>query len=178
MVLDIKGKNFFEFFSLQESFEIDAAKLENEYKQLQALSHPDKFSDADDVTRLQAVQLSSIINQAYDTLKSPLKRAAYLLGLQGTDPEEHNQGHLSESLLLQQMDWRDQLETATEDEDLTILDKLKQDAKTEQDTGFEEFKSALQGQDYVAAKSAYHKLQFIEKFMHEINRSEEKILDY
>ena len=176
--MDISNQNYFDMFSLPESFDIDADKLTTNYKELQAQYHPDKSSGSDDATRLKALQTSSILNQAFDTLKSPLKRAAYLLNLQGVDPEEHNQGHLSEALLLQQMDWRDQLETATVEEDLTVLDALKQEAGKEQDAGIEEFKSALAALDYTSAKTAYHKLQFIEKFIREINRSEEKILDY
>lgn len=176
--MDLSKNNYFEIFSQSQSFELDVDNLNTEYKKLQAQVHPDKYSDADDATRLRAVQSSSIINQAYDTLKSPLKRAAYLLSLQGVDPEEHNQSHLSEALLLQQIDWRDQLEKATAEEDLSVLDALKQEAGTEQDAGIEEFKSAFVEKDYPSAKAAYHKLQFIEKFIREINRSEEKILDY
>ena len=176
--MDISNQNYFDMFSLPESFDIDADKLTTNYKELQAQYHPDKFSGSDDATRLKALQTSSILNQAFDTLKSPLKRSAYMLVLQGIDPEEHNQSHLSESLLLQQMDWRDQLEIAAGEEDLTSLDRLKQDAKTELEAGIETFKSALKNQDYVSAKATYHKLQFVEKFIHEIDRSEEKILDY
>lgn len=176
--MDIPGHNYFEIFSLDESFDLDIDKLTAEYKKLQAQSHPDKFSDADDATRLKALQMSSILNEAFNTLKSPLKRAAYLLILKGVDPEEHRQEHLSESLLLQQMDWRDQLEKAETEEDLNTLDRLKQEVKAEQQACIDELRSSMAAEKYSEAKPLYNKLQFIEKMLSEINRSEEHILDY
>ena len=176
--MTIVNKNYFEIFSLPENFDLDLEKLTAEYKDLQSQSHPDKFSDADDATRLHALQVSSIINDAFDTLKSPLKRAAYLLTLNGINPEEHNQNHMSESLLLQQMDWRDQLDNATEEEDLNIIEYLKQDVMEEHQSCIIEFQDCVNAYNFIDAKPIYNKLQFIEKMLNEINRSEEKILDY
>lgn len=163
---------------MQESFDLDLEKLTNEYKNLQSQTHPDKFSGADDASRLHAIQLSSIINDAFDTLKSPLKRAAYLLMLNGIDPEENNQNHLNESFLLQQMEWRDLLDDATEEEDLNIVDNLKQEVMQERENYITEFQDFVNAYNFVDAKPVYNKLQFVEKMLIEINHSEEKILDY
>jgi molecular chaperone HscB len=176
--LTIFNKNYFEIFSLQENFDLDLEKLTEVYKNLQSQSHPDKFSDADDATRLHALQVSSVINDAFDTLKSPLKRAAYLLTLNGINPEENNQNHLSEFLLLQQMDWRDQLDNATEEEDLNTIERLKHEVMDEHQNCINEFHDHVNAYNFIDAKPVYNKLQFIEKMLSEINRSEEKILDY
>jgi molecular chaperone HscB len=176
--LSIANKNYFEIFSLQQGFDLDLDKLAAEYKKLQAQSHPDKFSDADDASRLQALQLSSIINDAFEVLKSPVKRAAYLLTLNGIDPEENNQSHLSEALLLQQMDWREQLHSATQEEDLNTIDQLKQEVQLEFENCINEFREKVNTGGFSAAKPIYNKLQFIQKMLIEIDRSEEKILDY
>lgn len=176
--MNISSKNYFEIFSLPESFDLDLEKLSSEYKKLQTQSHPDKFSDADDATRLQALQLSSFINEAFVTLKAPLSRAAYLLRLQDIDPEEHNQNHLSEELLMQQMDWRDLLELAIAKEDLDTLENLKQKVQIEHQECIDEFRADVAVGKYNAAKPVYNKLQFVEKMLIEINRAEEKILDY
>jgi len=176
--LSIGNKNYFEIFSLQENFDLDLDKLTTEYKNLQAQSHPDKYSDAGDAIRLQALQLSSIINDAFDTLKSPLKRAAYLLMLNGIDPEENNQNHLSEALLLQQIDWRDQLDQAADEENLNMIERLKQEAGEEKKSCINEFYNCANAYNFMDAKPIYNKLQFIEKMLSEINRIEEKILDY
>jgi molecular chaperone HscB len=176
--LTIANKNYFEIFSLQESFDLDLENLTVEYKNLQSQMHPDKFSGADDASRLHALQLSSIINDAFDTLKSPLKRAAYLLTLNGINPEENNQNHLAESFLLQQMEWRDLLDDATEEEDLTLVENLKQEVMEERENCIIEFQDFVNAYNFVDAKPIYNKLQFVEKMLVEINRSEEKILDY
>jgi len=176
--LTIANKNYFEIFSLQECFDLNMDKLAAEYKNLQSQIHPDKFSDADDVSRLEALQLSSIVNDAFDTLKSPLKRAAYILTLNGINPEEHNQKHLGETLLMQQMDWRDQLDYATEEEDLDAIEALKQEVIEERESCITEFQDCVNAYNFVDAKPVYNKLQFVEKMLIEINRSEEKILDY
>ena len=163
---------------MQESFDLDLEKLTNEYKNLQSQTHPDKFSGADDASRLHALQLSSIINDAFDTLKSPLKRAAYLLMLNGIDPEENNQNHLNESFLLQQMEWRDLLDDATEEEDLNIVDNLKQEVMQERENYITEFQDFVNAYNFVDAKPVYNKLQCVEKMLSEINYSDEKMLDY
>tara|TARA_R100001143_G_scaffold63140_1_gene68681 strand:+ start:853 stop:1380 length:528 start_codon:yes stop_codon:yes gene_type:complete len=172
------SNNFFEIFSLQQDFDLDTEALTAQYKKLQSQSHPDRFSGADDASRLQALQQSSIINDAFETLKSPVKRAAYLLSLNGIDPEEHNQSHLSAALLMQQMEWRDELESATGDEDMDTLERLKQEVETEKKVSIDEFRKTIKANDFTAGKAVYHKLQFVEKMLSEINHAEEKILDY
>ena len=107
--MSLVNRNYFEFFSLPESFQVNADTLESEYKKLQTKYHPDKFINAGDSERVQALQHASLINDAYDTLKSPLKRAAYLLKLKDIDPEEHNQSHLQELFLLKQLELREDL---------------------------------------------------------------------
>lgn len=163
---------------MQENFDVDVETLSAEYKKLQSQYHPDKFSDADDATRLHALQSSSIINDAFNTLKSPLKRAGYLLIINGVDPEENNQNHFTEDFLMQQMSWRELLSDATEEENLSTIDLLKQEVIEAQQACILEFQDCVNAYNFVDAKPIYNKLQFIEKMLDEINRSEEKILDY
>jgi len=176
--LDINRQTYFELFSIVESFDIDPEALGESYRKLQAQYHPDRVSGLDDTARLQALQTSSIINQAFDTLKSPLKRAAYMLSLKGLDPDKYQQSLMSEDLLIQQMHWREQLEEAAQDENLNALDNLKKTAQTELQDCLAEFKTQLNEEELDKAKALYHKLQFINKILQEINRAEEKILDY
>lgn len=66
--------NYFSLLNLPPSFAIDLNALEAAYIAAQRQAHPDK-------TGLQGAQLSIQINDAYRTLKDPLKRATYLLEL-------------------------------------------------------------------------------------------------
>jgi len=78
--------DFLEYFTLLDilpAFDLDLAALEESYFREQRNNHPDRFVNKPDAERLEAAQRSADINMAYDTLKDPLKRAQYLLLLQG-----------------------------------------------------------------------------------------------
>ena len=75
--------NFFEIFSLPPAFSLDLTALESAYFKAQRQFHPDRFVGKSPEEKLAALQKSMDINQAYETLKNPLKRAQYLLFLQG-----------------------------------------------------------------------------------------------
>lgn len=152
--------------------------IDSKYRELQAEYHPDRFSAATDTERVQALQIASLINDAYDTLKSPLKRAAYLLTLKGVDPEEHNQAHLQEAFLMRQMLMREDLEKFMEEEDFEGLGKLMKETVREQEEILDEFESTYNAGDLTNAKSLYNQLQFLFKLLEEINKAEEKLLDY
>jgi molecular chaperone HscB len=170
--------NHFELFSLPVSFQVEDAVLDQEYKKLQAEVHPDRFVDADDRTRLQALQQTSMVNDAYETLKSPLKRSAYLLKLHDIDAEEHNQAHLQEEFLLQQLEMREALETLIESDDVEGLEAMRNSVNKEKTGTLELFESHFLRKDFTAAKSNYNQLQFLFKLLDEIDKAEEKLLDY
>ncbi|MDC0598396.1 Fe-S protein assembly co-chaperone HscB [Gammaproteobacteria bacterium] len=176
--MNISSKNFFEIFSLEESFQIDLTLLNQAYTKLQAQYHPDKFINADDKTRLQALQTASIINEAFETLKSPLKLASYLLTLHGTDPEENNQSHLGEDFLFAQMELRDKLEEIAANKSLTALEQLKNEVDKDKKSYLVEFEQFYKLGQYAEAKPVYSKLQFLYKLLSEIDTLEEKLLDY
>ncbi|MEQ8955070.1 MAG: Fe-S protein assembly co-chaperone HscB, partial [Gammaproteobacteria bacterium] len=79
--------NYFQLFDLNPAFAVDLAVLEQKYHELQNKLHPDRFAGESERERMQAVQLSSYLNEAYNTLRKPLARAAYLLQLRGRDTE-------------------------------------------------------------------------------------------
>lgn len=170
--------NYFALFSLPESFQVVDADLEKAYRALQAAHHPDRVAGGDDKARLQALQETSRINDAYATLKSPVKRAAYLLGLAGVNADQHNQAHLQEDFLLKQMQLREKLEALVDADDLDGLDAMKKAVDEDKTAELERFDGAYQAPDYEAAKGIYHKLQFLFKLRDEIDAAEEKLLDY
>lgn len=103
--------NYFELFKQPFQYEVDLTLIEQTYRQLQREVHPDKYAVADEATRLLAVQRSAEVNDAYQTLKTPLMRAEYMLAQQGVDIRLEQQTLQDSEFLLQQMQWREQLET-------------------------------------------------------------------
>lgn len=74
-------KNYFELFNIEPAFDIELGLLTERYKAMQSAVHPDRYASASDQEKRLAVQVSSMINQAYDTLRNPMQRAEYLLSL-------------------------------------------------------------------------------------------------
>ncbi|MFX8879608.1 Fe-S protein assembly co-chaperone HscB, partial [Acinetobacter baumannii] len=72
-------------FGLIPAFALDMAALDTAYRQVQSRVHPDKFANSSDTEKRVAMQWATRANEAYQTLKNPLKRASYLCELNGVD---------------------------------------------------------------------------------------------
>ena len=86
MTLDIK-QNHFKLFGLTEGFRLPLEQLDQVYRRLQAEVHPDRFIHAGENERRMSMQWAMHVNEAYQTLKKPIKRPGYLLSLHGIDPK-------------------------------------------------------------------------------------------
>lgn len=171
--------NYFQLFNLLESCEVDQDALSDEYRKQQGEVHPDRFVNAIEAEKLRALQLSSYLNEAYETLKSPLRRAAYLLSLHDIDVEQVDQKDLSMDLLLEQIQLREKLDELPKDESaLADLDELRAEVAAKlqrQENSFAEFFAEA---NYDGAKKVYHELQFLNKLRNEIDAGEEIRLGY
>ncbi|MEM9243906.1 MAG: Fe-S protein assembly co-chaperone HscB [Pseudomonadota bacterium] len=102
--------DYFNLLNLPVSFQVDVKNLERHYHLLQQQIHPDRFAQASESERRVAVQYSSLINDAYDTLKQPLKRALYLLQYYGGDDINFDRDTVNDyDFLTEQMALRQQL---------------------------------------------------------------------
>jgi molecular chaperone HscB len=94
--------------------------LDARWKELQREAHPDRFAAQGAAAQRVAMQWSVRINEAYQRLKDPLKRAAYLCELHGAPIQAENNTAMPARFLMQQMEWREALDEAQQDEaDLT-----------------------------------------------------------
>ncbi len=100
-------------------FSIDLRRLRKEFLQLQAKAHPDKYPGEH---KRKAEALSARINEAYKTLQSPLARAQYLLSLRGLDVAEDETAKVDDpELLMEVLDAREQIESASDQDELAPL---------------------------------------------------------
>ena len=83
-------------------FKIDLNRLQQSYRIIQAEIHPDKFVSASQIEKNESLKKSTEVNDAYQTLKNPIKRARYLIKI-NLNSEENN-STLPPSFLIQQMD--------------------------------------------------------------------------
>ncbi len=172
-------KNHFELFGLQPAFELDLENIAERYRDLQRAVHPDKFANASDQERLLSVQQAAQINEAYQTLKSPLARARYLLELKGITLND-NDTTMDPLFLMEQMELRESLAKVRGESDpfgalMSLRDTIEAKEKAFIDALAGAFASAEASQ-LEGARDTVRKLQFMEKLLSELEELEEELV--
>ncbi|WP_166370611.1 co-chaperone HscB [Psychromonas sp. SA13A] len=168
--------NYFELFSLPVEFSVDQTRLSQTYRDLQKQFHPDKFTMQDDRTRLQAMQKSTEINDAFQTLKDSCLRAQYILKLSGLDIELEQRTLQDTGFLIQQMEWREKVANFTEDDEQAI-EGFNQDISALVKGLEAEIETALQAEQLETTANLIRKLKFMLKLQVELELLEEKLFD-
>lgn len=112
----------FTLFGLPERFALDAVRLDQRWRELQAQVHPDRFAAQGVAAQRIAMQWSVRVNQAYQRLKDPLKRAAYLCERRGAPVQAERNTAMPPDFLMQQMAWREALDEAQDGAAMQALD--------------------------------------------------------
>ena len=166
-------KNHFELFGLTPAYALDLENLDRAYREIQARIHPDKFAHAGDAERRASMQMATRVNEAYRTLKSPVRRAVYLLGINGVDVAFETDTAMPKEFLMEQMEIRERLEEA---KDSKSLDVLKGDLSS--------FKRELEKRitdeidsrkNFESAKALVRKLMFFDRLADEIDAAYEAL---
>jgi molecular chaperone HscB len=159
--------NDFELFDVPARFEQDRAQLDARWKALQREAHPDRFAAEGAAAQRVAMQWSVRINEAYQRLKDPLKRAAYLCELLGAPVQAENNTAMPAAFLMQQMEWRENLDDTESPEG---LEALADEVSSEQRRVQQELARLLdEVQDPLQAVGQVRALMFIERFTQEVN---------
>jgi molecular chaperone HscB len=114
--------NDFQLFGLPETQAQVRADIDARWKALQAEVHPDRFASEGAAAQRVAMQWAMRVNEAYQRLKDPLKRAAYLCELRGAPVQAENNTQMPAAFLMQQMAWREALDEAHGGAALEALD--------------------------------------------------------
>jgi len=122
--------NDFQLFGLAERHALDRAAVDARWKALQAEVHPDRFAAEGAAAQRVAMQWAMRVNEAYQRLRDPLRRAAYLCELRGVPVQAENNTRMPAAFLMQQMAWREALDEATDETALTALDADAAQAET------------------------------------------------
>ncbi len=86
------GGNYYSVFGLEPHLKVDLAALENEFHRLSRKLHPDRFGRASENEREWSLADTALLNDAYRTLKDPIRRTQYLLKLSGAEIGEEHSG--------------------------------------------------------------------------------------
>ena len=161
-------KNHFDLFQLPQQFALDSAALDRAYRNVQGQVHPDKFVSASEAEQRVAMQWATRANEAYLTLKSPLKRASYLCELHGVDLQTESNTAMPRDFLMQQMEWRETLEEAKAGRDMAALTKLDDALRVARKAEIAQIGALFDGGDYAQAAQQVRQLMFLEKIGAEI----------
>lgn len=163
----------FELFGLPARFAQDRAVLDQRWKDLQREAHPDRFAAQGAAAQRVAMQWSARINEAYQRLKDPLKRAAYLCELRGAPIQAEDNTAMPPSFLMQQMEWREALEEAASEAAIDDLDDEVMQARKQGLLRCEALLDELH--DYPAAAQQVRALMFIARFAADIERRRDQL---
>lgn len=165
MSLNLQSTDF-ALFGLPERFAQDRAAVDARWKELQRELHPDKFAVQGESAQRVAMQWSVRINEAYQRLKEPLRRAAYLCELRGAPINAEDNTAMPAQFLVEQMEWREALDEAHTEADLDVLDKQLNSAR---DQTLQRIAQFLDEQNQAAAAALQVRaLMFIERFGHDV----------
>ncbi|CAA9403617.1 MAG: Chaperone protein HscB [uncultured Ramlibacter sp.] len=156
----------FELFGLPERFSQERAAIDARWKELQREAHPDRVAAQGAAAQRVAMQWSVRINEAYQRLKDPLKRAAYLCELRGAPIDAERNTAMPAQFLAEQMEWREALDEASSEAELEgVSDKLQ----TARASILKDIGRLLDDeQDAAAAAQQVRALMFIERFAHDV----------
>ncbi len=163
--------NYFELLRLPMDFEVDLAILNENYRQVQKTVHPDNFAMGSDAERRLAMEQTTELNQALQTLKHPLKRAQYLLQLQGLEEQEGIK-NIAEDFLFEQLTLR---ETLSEINDFTELNVFLAELEKKIQNLLSVFKNFYQNKELPSAQETVDKLQFLYKLHEQAMQLEETL---
>jgi molecular chaperone HscB len=165
--------NDFELFELPRQFEQDVQQIAKTWQDLQRQAHPDKFAAQGDAAQRLAMQWSVRINEAYQRLRDPLKRAAYLCELQGVPIQADSNTAMPAAFLMQQMAWREALEEATS---MADIDQLEDEVALTWRHLLADCAELLdKAQDFVAAAQQVRALMFLARFSQDIEKRREAL---
>lgn len=174
----IFNQNYFEIFSQPVSTEPDVNLLKEKNRELQQQVHPDRFASSSDAEKRQAMQVTSLINEAFETLKNPVSRLQYMLTLKGVDMNGETDTAMDGVFLMEQMELREEIaDVQSQSDPLEVLDEMTVELKSRSNKLISDFELVFEKENLVSGREIVRKLQFLNKAQKEINEISEKIED-
>ena len=160
--------DYFRFFGLNQQFKIDLSALDQAYLTIQKEVHPDRHARGSDSEQRLAMQMATLANTAFQTLKNPVQRGLYLCQLHGVDAKLETNTAMPAAFLMRQMEWRENLDDQAED--LPALEGLMKEVEASKLETLTEIIQAIDGaKNYQRAAELLRGLLFIDKFAIELD---------
>ena len=170
--------NPFAIFDLPVTFNVDQALLSERYLVLQKSLHPDNFVTADAQEQRIAMQKSTEVNDALKTLKDPILRAEAIIALNTGEAQDLEQKSKQDvTFLMQQLEWREELENIEQSQDENALESFAKRVKKETKEMLTALEALLNEQQWSPAAQFCDKLRFLKKLADEISQVEERLFE-
>lgn len=173
-ILPITNQNYFDLFNLESIFDIDIAVLETQFLTKLKLMHPDKFIYYSNLEKETATYNTSVLNRAFKTLQSPLKRAEYILHQKGYDIEKLASDNfiIPQTLLMESLEWRESLENTN---NIKACSEIQNEIIKYEKLHFSFLAKYLLENLYDEALKEYVYIKFILRFKKEIDNKLEEL---
>ncbi|ADM99533.1 co-chaperone HscB [Dickeya dadantii] len=170
--------DYFTLFGLPIRYNVDGSLLASRFQELQRQFHPDRFAASPERERMMALQQAATINNAYQTLKHPLKRAEYMLSLHGFDLSNEQHTLHDTAFLMEQMELREELDEIERRPDAeTALAAFAQRLKGMTRQRSERMQRELDEESWPDAADTVRKLRFFDRLRQQVEQLEEQLLE-
>ncbi len=159
--------NHFSTFDLVPAFAVDTSQLASRYRDVQAAVHPDRFVNATDAEKRIAMERAVEVNEAFTTLKDPVRRAMHLLALVNIDGMDEKNTVMPFDFLAEQIEWREALADAKLKEDEERLEEMLRELEGMLASLGDTFAAAYRGEHYSVATTLARKMRFVQKLIEE-----------
>ena len=176
----------FAVLGLPRKFEVDLGAVEAAYKDLSRQLHPDRFAKADPRARKAALARTVEINDAWRTVKDPLRRAEYLLELAGyalgggeksAEMSKTRKVSAPPTFLVEILELRDELAAAQQTGDAVKVAFMTEEVRGRAAAAMKTIGISLDGgtpESLDAAARALMSLRYYQRFLDEVTAHEER----
>jgi molecular chaperone HscB len=155
-------------FGLPRRFAQDRGVIDSRWRELQAQVHPDRFAVEGAASQRVAMQWAVRVNEAYQRLKDPVRRAAYLCELSGAPIHSESNTSMPAGFLTQQLTWREALEEAMS---LSDVEALADAVRIHHRAALDRLQVTCDDEkDFPAAAEQVRALMFVERFAEDVDR--------
>lgn len=171
----------YEALGIPEGFRIDTSALEQRYRELSRMLHPDRHAARSAMERRLSLEKMIQVNDAYRTLRDPVRRAAYLLSRRGIDLGETGaEGaakYLPPGFLMEVMELREAFDEARAKKDGDAVQALAARSRTQRDEALEALGAAFDKDKLEDAAAQVAILRYLDRFLGEVRAWEDQLFE-
>lgn len=155
----------FSLLGLAPSYEIDLSALEAAFFERSKELHPDRYASAPAAERVAALSKARALNDAYQTLKKPVRRAEYLLARAGVTIGDNER--LDPEFLMEILELREALAEARQAGKLADVERMQQDMAARRNAVLAKLPALFAANDLPPIKTQLIVLRYLDRYLEE-----------